>query len=112
MLLYISKVGVVRLTRGDTADFSISVQNEVSKDSYEIQVGDTLRFTVKESSEDADIVIQKVLNGLDSFTIEPNDTKNLECGDYVYDVELTTESGDVYTIIPPSRFTIMEEVTW
>ena len=111
-MLYISKVGVIRLTRGDTADFSISVQNEVSKDSYEIQAGDTFRFTVKESSEDTDIVLQKVLNGLDSFTIEPDDTKSLEYGDYVYDVELTTEDGDVYTIIPPSRFTIMEEVTW
>jgi hypothetical protein len=42
---------------------------------------------------------------------EPKDTAGLEFGDYVYDVELCTAEGDVYTVIAKTGFKIREEVT-
>lgn len=49
---------------------------------------------------------------IDSMTlrIDPEDTKNLNFGTYVYDVELTTKDGIVDTFITPSSFKITEEV--
>ena len=40
----------------------------------------------------------------------PADTHELDFGKYVYDVELTTGT-DVYTVIEPSCFEVMKEVT-
>ena len=46
------------------------------------------------------------------FVIEPEDTSGLDFGNYVYDVELTLADGTVNTIIPPSTFKVMGEVTY
>lgn len=40
------------------------------------------------------------------------DTNTLDFGKYKYDVQLTTESEEVYTIIEPSIFEILPEVTY
>lgn len=41
----------------------------------------------------------------------PADTKSLTTGNYVYDIQLTTFGGNIYTIVPISNFEIGEEVT-
>lgn len=43
--------------------------------------------------------------------IVPADTKSLTTGNYVYDIQLTTFGGNIYTIVPISNFEIGEEVT-
>ena len=102
----------IQLTRGDTARFRVDIVNDIDGSNYELEDGDVLRFTMKKSVNDKDCLIQKEITSDNLVHIEPDDTKSLQCSKYVYDVELTTKNGDVYTVIPPTNFTLLKEVTW
>lgn len=100
----------IYITRGDTLNMAISIKDQDNNE-YELVEGDTLLFTVKKSTRDSEVIIQKnILNK--EFKIEPKDTENLPYDDYVYDVQLTQSDGDVTTVIKPSLFRVTEEVTW
>lgn len=101
----------IKLTRGDTAYLNISISDSISDEGYTIQPTDTLRLTVKRNIKDTDFAFQKVITGTDTFHIEPTDTNSLDWGKHIYDVELTTENGDIFTVIEPSKFEILQEVT-
>lgn len=105
------KDGTIKLTRGDTARFTVPIINETDGKEYIMQEGDTLALSIKQSVNDAELLMQKVLTGQNTFHIEPNDTANMKFGHYKYDVQLTTAGGDVYTVITPKLFEILEEVT-
>lgn len=97
------------LTRGDTAIITLNIYyaNNAAYDSTK----DRVVLTVKKSTTDKAKVLQKTaVNGV--ITISPADTKNLDYGDYVYDVQITTVAGDVCTIVTPHRFRIEEEVNF
>ena len=49
---------------------------------------------------------------INSFKILPDDTKNLDYGVYKYDVQIITESNDVFTVIGPSDFVLLGEVNF
>ena len=100
----------IQLTRGDTARLTVTITND-NGEAYEIQNGDKLTLTLKKTVKDAEPVMTKTITGTDIFHIEPSDTSGLSFAKYKYDVELTTFDGDVYTVIPPSTFEILEEVT-
>lgn len=104
--------GSISLTRGDTARFTVPITNEADGKEYAIQNEDTLTFTVKKSTKDAEPSFQKVVKGGSNFHIEPKDTAQLAFGKYKYDVQLNTAGGDVYTVIDSTTFEILEEVTW
>ena len=110
-MLYIKDDGTIRLTRGDTARLTIPIINSTSNDEYVMQSGDVLFFTVNKSAKDTNYLFQKESTGANAIHIKPEDTDNRSFGKYKYDVQLTTVSGDVYTIIEPSVFEIMEEIT-
>lgn len=111
-MLEVDSNGIIQLTRGDTAKLSIDITNDVSETDYILQEDDVLRFTVKKSTSTKDISFQKVCQGDNLIHIEPGDTNELPYGGYVYDVELTRSNGDVYTVIPPTKFILLKEVTW
>lgn len=111
-VLYVDDNGSIQLTRGDTARLSVVVNNELTGSSYDIQETDTLTLTIKKNVNESTPLVQKVIRGSNQFYIEPTDTRHLQFGKYVYDVELRTDSGDVYTIIVPSLFEILKEVTY
>lgn len=97
------------LTRGDTAKIALSITS-AGNSAYD-STKDTVVLTVKKSTTDKEKVLRKTaVNGV--ITLSHDDTKNLDYGDYVYDVQLTTVAGDVCTIIPPHRFRIEEEVNF
>ena len=97
------------LTRGDTAKISLNITSAGSA-AYD-STKDRVVLTVKKSTTDKAKVLQKTaVNGV--ITVSPADTKNLDYGDYVYDVQLTTVAGDVCTIITPHRFRIEDEVNF
>ena len=110
-MLYIKDDGTIRLTRGDTARLAIPITNLANNGEYTMQSGDVLFFTVKKSAKDTDFLFQKEAPGANAIHIKPEDTANLSFGKYKYDVQLTTASGDVYTVIEPSVFEVMEEIT-
>ena len=110
-MLYINVDGSIRLTRGDTARFSVKINNDISDNEYDIQDNDELKFSVKRKIKDETPCVQKSITGTNTFIIEPQDTDRLAFGSYVYDVQLTTAGGDVYTVIEPTLFEILTEVT-
>ena len=110
-MLYVETDGTIRLTRGDTARLTVPLTNETDGSPYEMQEGDTLTLTVKKAVTDEEPSFQKVGLGTNKFHIEPKDTAQLPFGKYKYDVQLTTVYGDVYTVIEPTTFEIMQEVT-
>lgn len=110
-MLKVSKDGSIKLTRGDSACLVVPIELEDSGTAYEMQPGDVLKLSLKISKNDNEPVLQKVVTGSNVFYIKPDDTKKLEFKKYKYDVEITTESGEVYTVIPYNTFEITAEVT-
>ena len=107
-MLYIDG-NTIRLTRGDTAYLNIPLVT--TEGTYEMLPEDILMFSVKKGTRDTDYIFQKVVTGTNSFHIEPTDTAELTFGKYIYDVQLNTKDNDVFTVIPPSTFEVLVEVT-
>lgn len=106
----VSKNGDIQLTRGDTARLRFVYMNASDNTEYVFGANDVLRFTVREDVE-SDILLQKVVTGTNVVRLDTDDTKNLDFGTYVYDAELTTESGEVSTI-GNNKLKILSEVTY
>lgn len=111
-MLSVDAEGKIQLTRGDTARFEVGITNDIDGSTYELQDGDVLRFTVKKSVDKEDFLIQKEITDGNIIHIAPEDTHSLSYGSYYYDIELTTKGNDVYTIVPPTKFVLLKEVTW
>ena len=107
-MLYIEG-NTIRLTRGDTAYLNVPLL--ASEGQYEMSPNDTLTLSVKRNTRDTEYLFQKIVTGTNSFHIEPTDTAALSFGKYTYDVQLDTGNGDVFTVIPPSTFEVLAEVT-
>lgn len=101
----------IKITRGDSAYFTVGMVAKKSRIPYEPQTGDVVRFAVKKDYEDETVLIRKTIpNDTLLLHLVPSDTKDLPFGDYVYDVELTKANGDVDTFIDKKIFKITEEV--
>lgn len=111
-MLVIDEDGTIHLTRGDTAKFSIFIQNGSSSGEYMIKETDTITFTVKRAITNSDFFVQKIIHGSNMLTLNPEDTKNMQYGKYLYDVQLENEEHEIYTVIPPTTFDITGEITW
>lgn len=98
----------IRLTRGDSAEFGITVY-DAAGNLYELQEGDKVEFTVKENVYSKTALIQKTGT---QIQIKPEDTASLSYQKYVYDVQVTLADGTVDTIISPSEFEVLSEVTF
>lgn len=103
------------MTRGDSETLTVLCRNSDGSP-HPFEVGDTVYFTVKWSPNADEKLMQKVVTdfgekGEAVIEIAPEDTKALNFGTYKYDVQLTFASGRVTTIIPPSSFRVMEEIT-
>lgn len=111
-MLYVNQDGTIRLTRGDTARLEITITNSLTNEEYPLDPEDSLIFTIKKSVNDATALVKKELVGENIFHLKPEDTATFSYRSYVYDVQLTRANGDVYTIIVPTTFEIMKEVTF
>lgn len=101
----------IKLTRGDSAKFEVFIDNDETKQPYQITATDVLTFTVKESYYKDKPAIQKVLRGSGLFSLVPSDTKDLRVGTYVYDVQLDNALGESYTVVEEASFRLTNEVT-
>ena len=111
-MLKIGKDGRITLTRGDTASLQLYLDayyDDGKHHWYEPHEFDTVTFTLKETPhEDSEVIFEKNLIELSFFLIDKKDTAHLKPGIYYYDVQILTEDGDRYTVVPPSVF----EITW
>lgn len=96
------------MTRGDTESITITFNGYTPVD------GDVIKFTVRQTIESA-VALYKEITTFDgnqaTIPIEPEDTESLAFGTYLYDIQLTY-SGNVKTIVTPSKFVIGLEVTY
>ncbi len=111
-MLTVDKDNTIHLTRGDTARLFIDrATNAVTGKEYVFTEEDEVTLTVKKTVMDTSPAVQIRVPGGEAFHIKPENTKALAFGRYIYDVQLTTAEGDVYTVIPPATFEILKEVT-
>lgn len=111
-MLYVDANNGIKLTRGDSAYLTVPIIKMPSEEEYEIQETDVLTFSVRKKTVGYPILVQKILTGTNTFHIVPSDTENLEFGKYIYDVQIEQENGDVFTVITPSKFELLDEVTY
>ena len=94
-----NKNGAIQLTKGDSAEFAITVAQ------YPVEEGDKLIFTVK------DLFSKEIEASSVIMTINPEDTENKSAGVYVYDIEFRRADGNIYTINEPNVFVLQEDIT-
>lgn len=88
----------------------LSIKDDSGSD-YQIQADDSIIFTVKKTTMDKTVILQKkALDG--EIKIKADETASLAYGRYIYDVELRKADGTVSTVITPSPFVLCEEVTF
>ncbi len=90
--------------KGDTAHFKMAISP------YEVQEGDVLTFTVRKRYG-GPVVITTNADEDGVFHIAHEDYEDVTPGYYIYDIQLTTEQGEVYTVIGPAHIAIDIEVT-
>lgn len=100
----------ITLTRGDSfaADIGI-IQPDGAP--YIPSEGDQIRFAMKRNVKDEEVLIlREIPIETMRLVLTPEDTKELEFGSYVYDIQLTKSTGEVDTFITKSTLTLTEEV--
>ena len=106
----------ITMTRGDTLKVQLSLKQ--GEDDYTPVEGDALRFAVKsrlnskrtEFVEDEPLIEVAIPMDTLLLQLDPEDTKDLKFGNYYYDIEFTSASGDVDTVVPMSPFILDPEV--
>lgn len=105
----------INLTRGDSDTITVSMKDDFGVQ-IPFQTGDTVYLTVKTDTSTATKVFQKVVTSFTSgnaiINIVPSDTKSLEYGVYVYDIQWNQSSGTITTLVKPSQFVVGQEVTY
>ena len=100
----------IYLTRGDTFKALITISNPDGT-IYTPQEGDEIRFAMKQDVEDEEcLIIRDIPKESMLLILYPEDTKRLEYGTYVYDIQLTKANGDVDTFITASKLKLTYEV--
>lgn len=108
-MFIITKTNRLIITRGDTATMQIALETQDGK-IVPLEIGDQLTLSVKKTAKDVSPLIQLTADETGQFCISPDDTDNLACGVYLYDIQLTRE-GNIYTVIPTNYIEIKEEIT-
>lgn len=100
----------IYLTRGDTFKAVLTITYPDGSIYTPIE-GDSIRFAMKRDVEDTECLILKDIP-IDTMMLQldPADTKELEFGSYIYDIQLTKANGDVDTFITASKLKLTVEV--
>ena len=107
----------ISMVRGDTLALSISGIKNTDGTEYTLKETDIVYLDVKKYATDKTAVFRKsvtaaeYVDGALPITILPEDTVDLPCGDYYFDVRLFMDDENIYTIIPMSKFKIVRNVT-
>ena len=98
----------IELTRGDTLKVKIDVL--INGEAYTPRPEDSLRFAMKTTYNTSKLLVHKDIP-IDTciLHLEPEDTKKLRFGEYVYDIQITFANGDVNTFIS-GKFKLRPEV--
>ena len=98
------------LTKGDTFKATVGMVGDDGTP-YTPQEGDVVRFHMKRTYKDTDLLIEKIIpNDTLLLQLDSSDTSDLDVGKYVYDIQITYANGDVDTFIDCGTLKLTEEV--
>lgn len=98
----------MKLTKGDSASIRLNVVDSDGKERAYTST-DTIVMTVRKTPSSPVAFTKTAVEN--QIAIEPSDTSSLSTGTYLYDIQLTTVDGNVFTIVPQSIFELTEEIT-
>jgi hypothetical protein len=103
----------IYLTRGDTARIQLTLSDDNGE--YTPASGDRIRFAMKRRMSDSYAILTEIEIPTDTLVlqIDPEHTQALpysKTRPYKYDIEVTSASGSVDTVIADADFYIMPEV--
>ena len=104
----------ISMVRGDTLALSISGIKNTDGTEYTLKSTDVVYLDVKKYATEVfrkSVTAAEYVDGALPITILPEDTVDLPCGDYYFDVRLFMDDDNIYTIIPMSKFRIVQNVT-
>ena len=99
----------IRMVRGDTACIEFALDN------HTLVEGDKVKFTVKQSyAQEEPSIIKEITtfteNGTALIVLKEEDTKGLEAGDYLYELEVRLADGTIDTIITAVQFKLIADL--
>lgn len=111
----------IQMTRGDTflAHVVLSRIIDDVKQEYIPSEGDAVRFAVKHKTMNPNkteyldtepLILKNIPTDTMLLLLNPEDTKSLGFGEYVYDVQITMADGTVDTFITEEMFRLTPEV--
>ena len=107
----------IEMTRGDTLRVQVGIEQD--EETYVPQTGDSVAFFLKhkafnkdktEYSDPAPLITKDVPINTMVLQLDPEDTKPLDFGKYVYDLQITFANGTVDTFINNAAFNLVPEV--
>lgn len=101
---------VISITRGDSLRTTITIFTDDGNE-YTPEDGDVVTFGLKKTINDEECLIEKVIpHDTMELYLSADETKALEYGEYLYDVQIKFAIGDVYTFITYTKFKVTGEV--
>ena len=96
----------IRIIQGDTGSIRLKLDN------YKLSSGDKVTFAMTSNSLKR-VLIEKNITEFESdgtalIILNGKDTVDLAPGSYVYEIQVITKDGRIDTVIPMTRFKIME----
>lgn len=104
-----AKSNDINITRGDSEGILVKFNN------YELQEDDVIEMTVRKNVHSMKVlhkIADHMEDGTALITIQPEDTEDLDFGEYVYDIQMTFSNGSVKTLVKPAKFFVGGEVTY
>ena len=107
----------ITLVRGDTLKLTLTDIKLSDGIDYVLSDTDIVYLDVKKYATDKTAIIRKSATKTDyvdgglPFVFLPADTVNLPIWEYYFDVRLFVDSDNIYTIIPQSKFRIVQNIT-
>ncbi len=109
----------IRMTRGDTLIATVTPTIKATGEPYVPVTGDTCRFALKRNRLNSDrsdytdsepLILKDIPITNMQLVLDPEDTKSLGFGQYVYDIQLTHADGSTDTFINRASLILTEEV--
>ena len=107
----------ITIVRGDTLKLTLTDIRLSDGTEYVLSDTDIVYLDVKKYAADDTAIIRKsaakadYIGGGLPFVFLPADTVGLPIGEYWFDVRLFVDDDNIYTIIPMSKFRIVQNIT-
>lgn len=96
MIMFEIKNNFIKITKGDSAKINVNLCNPDGSP-YTMSSGDKLKMSVRKKIDSPKLI--EVESTDKAIRLTPSITSNLIIGQCVYDIELQTAGGDVFTVV-------------